>query len=266
MGAVLTAAYTSASTYPLNHARIGYQSWTDGLTTAAITASSEATNFPKDGPLTMDTIDGWKPTAAGTWAIDLGQARAVNYVGIVGALNGVAVTIHHSTNNVDWVLFSASTTPTDNGPLMFLDASISRRYWRITLGAVGTVFVVRIGTLLEMERPFFDGFSVPTLARQTEIRSSLTRGARFLGQDIIRYGFKTSFPWRNLTPSWYRTYFDPVVKHLRTLPAFFAWNLNYPAEIVYGWSGEDIAPEQEAKTAGGVFNVAVNIRGLGYAD
>jgi hypothetical protein len=269
MGAIITGAYTSAATYPLNHARIGYQSWASALTAAAVTVSTEAAGFPKDAPLRPDTYELWKPTAApATWVVDLGQNRSFNYVGIAGGLTGILVTVETATAAAPavWTTFAAAVTPADGAPLLFLDAARNARYVRVTIGTIGVLASVYVGTILEMERPFFDGFTPPNLARQTETRSSVTRGGQFVGQDILSYGFATAVSWNNLTPSWYRSNFDAVAKHLRTRPIFFAWNLNVPAEVAYVWTGDKVAPVNAAQTPGGRMNVGFSIQGIGYRD
>lgn len=269
MPAIISAAYISAADFPLNHARIGYQSWGDGLTDAAVTASTSAAGFPKDAPLRPDTYELWKPTAGpATWVLDLGQDRAFDYVGIAGGLTGVLVTVATATAAAPavWTTFAAAVTPTEGSPLLFLDASRTARYVRVTLGSIGSIASLYVGTILEMMRPFFDGFTPPNLARQAELRSSVSRGGQFIGQDILLYGFATAVQWNNLEPDWYRTNFDPVAKHLRTRPIFFAWNLEYPAEIVYAWTGDRVQPVNAAKTPGGLMSVGFGLVGLGYRD
>jgi hypothetical protein len=267
MSVIITAGYTAAATYPLNHARIGYQNWLAGLSASAVTVTSELPGSPKDAPLRPDTFESWKPSAAGTWTVDLGTARAVNYAGLVGQLKSVSVLVEYSTNNSTWSTFATSTTQADDSPIMLLDVTRTARYWRVTLGASASLAVVYLGTVLEVMRPFYDGHSPLPLSRQTELRGAISRGGQFIAQDIIKRGFAGDVSWSNLTPAWYRTNFDPLVKHLRTLPAFFAWNcLTYSQDIVYCWSTGDIKPVGVASTVGGRMSVSISLQGVGNRD
>lgn len=267
MSVILTAAYTAASTYPLNHARIGYQNHVLGLAASAVTVTSELPGSPKDAPLRPDTYEGWKPSAAGTWTVDLGSAKAANYVGLVGELRGVLVTVQSSPDNSEWTTFATATTQTDDSPILFLDASRNVRYWRVTLGASARLSVVYIGTVLEVMRPFYDGHSPLSLSRQTELRGAISRGGQFIAQDIVKRGFAGEMSWTNLTPAWYRTNFDPLVQHLRALPAFFAWNaLTYPQDIQYAWATGAVQPISVAQTVGGRMSATISLQGVGNRD
>jgi hypothetical protein len=265
MTSIITSAYTAAATYPLNHARVGYQNWCQGLAASAVVVSSELPDMPKDGPLRSDTTDKWRAVSgASTWRVDLGQARAVNYVGLVIATSGVQITVAYSTDDTNWTTFATALTPTDTSPILVLDSVKTARYWRISVASPVTVAVVYIGQVLELERPFFDGHSPMQLSRMVERTSSMTRGGQFVGQDVIRRGTMTSVSVNNLTPTWYKNSFDPLVRHLETQPIFWAWNLlRDPAGVSYAWSADPIQPVLVAQTPGGRVSVSMSLRGLG---
>jgi len=268
MTSIVTAAYTAAATYPLNHARVGYQSWTSGLSASSVAVSSELADKPRDGPLRADTVDKWKAVSgASTWRVDLGVARSVDYVGMVADAAGVQITVAYSNDDVAYTTFATAVTPTDGAPILLLDAAVSARYWRVSVASPVDLACVYIGQVLEMQRPFFDGFSPLSLSRNTDTTSSMTRGGQFIGQDIIKRGVSGSIELNNLKPGWYRANFDPLVRHLRTLPVFFAWNLKRaPDDINFCWSSDPIKPAMVAQTEGGRMSVSVALRGIGGAD
>ena len=265
MTSIVTAAYTSSSTYPLNHARIGYQNWCEGLAASSVVVSSELPDQPKDGPLRSDTTDKWRAVSgASTWRVDLGQARAVDYVGLVVATSSVQITVAYSSDDVSYTTFATALTPTDTSPIMLLDSTKAARYWRISVASPVTIAVVYIGQVLEFERPFFDGHSPMPLSRMVERTSSMTRGGQFVGQDVIRRGTMTNVAVNNLTPSWYRSNFDPLVRHLETKPVFFAWNLlKAQSDVSYAGSADPIQPALVSQTPGGRISVSMSLRGLG---
>jgi len=267
MSAVVSPSYLLSATYPLNHARIGYQSWAASLSASAVSASSTASGFPKDAPLRPDTYEVWKSTASGWWRVDLGQARSVDYVGILGELAGVTVTVEYSSNDFDWTTFSVAEAPDSNAPLMFLDSEVTARYWRVSLASAGALASVYIGQVLEMQRPFFGGHTPIPLSRTTEVRASMSRSGQFLAQDIVKTGYQGSMAWKNLMIDWYRENFEPLVLHLRTRPAFFIWNLDkYAGDTVYGWVTDDVSPSQLAQGRGGRMEVMMKITGVGYGE
>jgi hypothetical protein len=199
--------------------------------------------------------------------VDLGASRAVDYAALIGEFQGVSILLQYAASaGGPWTTFATSITPANAAPVMLFDASVSARYWRLTFGAAVTLYNFYLGQELVMPRPFFDGHTPPTLARQAEVRSSTSRGGQFLGQDVIRYGIQTSANWRNIEQAWYRANFDAVALHLREKPIFFAWNLNYPEEVAYLWTADNVQPVNVAQTVGGMFSVSINFKGVGYRE
>lgn len=81
--ALVAAAVSPA--LALRYPRIGYENYILDLSPAAVTASSEGTDTPKDAPTRPDTAEYWSPTSLPAWLVfDLGSSKTVNYVGIVG--------------------------------------------------------------------------------------------------------------------------------------------------------------------------------------
>lgn len=259
---ITTDATVVAEQGSLDNARIGYQNLINVLTnpSASASASSAEGGFPADAVQRPDTYEYWKPTSLPAWlTFDLGASYAssptgsfVNYVAIAAHTLGsksVNVKAQHSPDNNTWIDVSDVATPDDNSPIMLLFPSKGERYWRLYFDGFGsptempTVGVVHIGAVLAMSRPIYGGISPITLSRETELHRSISRGGQFLGQSIRRVGFSGDFRWRHLSPSWYRANFDPFVEAARTQPFFVAWRpSDYPAEIVYGWTPDDIKP------------------------
>lgn len=241
----------------LNFPRIGYQTFTFDLLPADVTVSTEVVGSPADAPLRPDTAEYWQATALpATWQIDLGATRSVDYVGIAGHnIGSSAASCLIETSPGDlvgsppafaWTTFAADVSPSDDSSLLYLDDAVSCRHVRITLAGSGVVpklAVAYIGVALVMEREVTaSGFKAPTLSRQTELNNALSRGGQFLGQNIRRMGVASEVNFQNLDQDWYRTTFDPFVKHARRFPYFFAWwPEQYPLEIAYVWTDQDIA-------------------------
>lgn len=241
---------SAAAGVGLNFPRIGYQTFTFDLLPADVTVSTEATGAPGDAPLRPDTAEYWQATALpATWKIDLGSLQNVDYIGIAGHTIGssdASCLVETSPDDAAWTTFAADVSPSDDSSLLFLDDVVNCKYIRITLtgaGAVPKIGVAYIGVALVMQREVTaSGFKPPTLSRQTETNNAMSRGGQFLGQNIRSMGITSSANFQHLDDSWYRTSFDPFVKHARRYPYFFAWfPEDFPEEIGYVWTPEDIA-------------------------
>jgi hypothetical protein len=250
-------------TIPLSHSRIGHQSYTR---TGTVTASSEAVDFPADAPLNELTYEFWRPTALpATWTLDAGSSVAVNYFGIAAhtlGTSGNTVTIQSSPDNTTWTTID-SITPTDNSPIMFLFASVTAEYYRIEItgGAIPSVGVVYIGTVLEMLRPCYAGLTPISLSRDTVIRPNRSEGGQWLGRSVIRSGSSMSVNYSNLDNAWVRSTFRDFINDAVTYPFFFAWRPdNYSEDVGYVWVSEDIKPSNSGTRD--LMNVSIQMSGL----
>jgi hypothetical protein len=232
-------------TIPLSHSRIGHQTFTR---TGTASASTSATDFPADAPLNELTYEFWRPTALpANWTLDAGASVGVNYIGIaahtLGSM-GCTVAIQSSPDNSTWTTID-SVTPTDDSPIMFLFASVTARYFRlsITNGSIPSVGVVFVGTVLEMLRPCYAGLTPISLSRDSVIRPNRSEGGQWLGRSVIRSGSSMSASYNNLDNNWVRTTFKDFIDDAVLYPFFFAWRPdNYPEDVGYVWVSTDIKP------------------------
>jgi hypothetical protein len=248
--------------FSLKHARILYIN--------DLLGSTIATSAGTNGNLVLvpNTADRWAITAGGVITFTLPVAVGIDSVAI-GAHNlgstGHVVSVEYSTSTTGtFSTFKTAQTPADDTAMMFHNAvSLSVRRLKITCTGSGSAFVGSIyaGVSLQMQRPFFSGHSPLPLSAKTVRYSSMTEGGNFVGEQIRRLGFRSSAPFKNITNDWYRTYFQPFVIHARTLPFFFAWNLEqYPTDVGYCKTNEDITPTYGSLD---MFNVSFNMVGFG---
>lgn len=162
--------------------------------------------------------------------------------------------------------FSAPVAPADDAPLMFLDEGKSAR--RVRVRITGTtpprMAVCFAGPVLAMQRMIYGGHAPINLSRETELKQALSRGGQFLGQTYRRLGVRTSASFQHLSASWYRSEFDPFVRHVRKgFPYFFAWRPDdYPLEVGYVWTDQDIVPTNMGKRD--YLQVSWPIKGIGW--
>ena len=272
---LLQSAYVLGSTVPAYLPRIGYQNWPRDLALVPddIIVSSEVGSGPKDALLRSNTYEFWQASALpATWRIDLGAAKDVNYIGIAGHTigdEGATLAAHHSPDDSAWAQFGSDIAPVNNAPILILDASVTRRYWRITLtGAadVPVIAVVYIGQVLEMPRGLNGGHRPGPLSRDTSIFGCISEGGNMLGRTIRSQGVTGSASFRSLKQGFYRDTFDLFVKSARKHPYFFAWSpLNEPDEIIFAATDEDIIPNRIGPGKG-LMSVGWEMRGEGHGD
>jgi hypothetical protein len=248
--------------FSLKHARILYLN--------KLLGSTVATSAGTNGSLVLvpNTADRWAITAGGSITFTLSAAVTMDSAAIgahnLGSTNHVVSVEYSSATTGSFSTFKASQTPTEDTAMMFHNAaSVSVRRLKITCTGSGSAFVGSIyaGIALQMQRPFFAGHSPLPLSAKTIRYSSVTEGGNFVGEQIRRIGFRASAPFKNISNDWYRTYFQPFVVHARTLPFFFAWNLEqYPTDVGYCKTSEDITPAYGSLD---MFNVSFDLVGFG---
>lgn len=268
---VFPAGFATSAEVDLDNSRIGYQSYTRDSTSTA-SASSETDEGPSDAPLRPDTAEYWLPsTTPATWTLDIGSSKAIDYVGIANHELGTknySVRVDVSDDNATWEQFSSDLIPADDSPIMFLDTQVTRRYCRLTFTCLSSpddparVAVINVGVALAMQRRIYGGHKPLSLSRSTVLTQNLSKGGQFLGQGFVRNGVSGSALYKHLTPSWYRSQFDPFVESARRYPYFYAWRpSSYPLEVAYVWTGQDIAPSNMGVLD--FMQVSWNMNGIG---
>jgi hypothetical protein len=248
--------------FSLKHARMLYFN--------KLIGSTVSTNAGLNGSFVLipNTADRYTVTNGGAITFTLPANQDFDTVAI-GAHNlgseSHSVGVEYSTGvSSAFIAFKTGQTPSNDTAMMFHNSStVSARRIKVTVSGLGSIFIGSIyaGIALQMQRPFFAGHSPLPLSAKTIKYSSVTEGGNFVGEQIRRLGFRTSAPFKNLSNDWYRLYFQPFVIHARTLPFFFAWNLEqYPLDVGYCKINEDITPSYGSLD---MFNVSFDMVGFG---
>jgi len=75
-------------------------------------------------------------------------------------------------------------------------------------------------------------------------------------------GVESSVTFQRLEQDWYRSDFDPFAQSARQFPYFFCSDAqNYPLEVAYVWTREDIRPSYADWDN---FTVAWPLEGIGH--
>jgi hypothetical protein len=228
----MTVATQSGYTYTDgNNARVLHRGNRFQIDT--ITASSETTGYPAAAANVPNTVDRWRPSAAGaaTLRYDLASAATGNVFAIaahnLGTL-GVTVTLQHDSNGDDTFTTIGSVAPTDDSPILFLFDGILSDRWRISLddGEGAEIGVLQVGSVLVMQRPFYGGFSPTQMNRKTQVTGNLSGSGELLGRSKKRTVLTGSYAWSNLTNTWVRANLDGpngFINAMEDEPFFIAW-------------------------------------------
>lgn len=232
--------------------------------------SSEIVGFLGAAAQVDNTFEFWRSAAApATWRVDLGEALAVDSLGIaahdLGSV-GATVRAQYSSDDSIWSNASDEATPVDDGEILLLFPSQTARFWRLVVDDMVDDFpnigVIHLGVSLVMQRGLYVGHSPINLRRETAVRPSVSEGGQWLGRNIVRSGLNGDASWDNLTALWYRQNFDPFVASSLEYPFFFAWRpKTFPAEVAFCQIEGDTAPSNQKA---GYVSVGIRMKGAGY--
>lgn len=261
----LVTAFELSPQLPLNHSRIGYQTWTRGVTP---TVSGTAPGFFAGALANSLTNEYWKPASATTATVeyDFIATRIVDYIAIGAHTLGTdnsTIKIQHSADGVTYTTVTQFAAA-DNRAIMVLFTPVFARFVKITLTytVAPVISVIYAGVALTMERGLYGGHSPITLSRNTDTYPQTSTSGQWLGRSIVNNGFKSSASWKNLTAAWYREYFDPFVFEARRYPFFFAWNpLQWSEEVALCWANNNIQPSNMGVRD--LMDVSIDLNGHG---
>lgn len=232
-----------------------------------VTASTAQAGFPATAPTNELTYERWRPTALpATWAIDLGVTRSINCCAIAAhTLYYKNIAIQSSTDNATWTTHH-SISPTDNSPIIVMFATVSARYWRLSITAgtnatygatIPSVGVVFFGSYLQMQQRIEVGISPISLSRKTTYSGNTSEGGNWLGRSVKRAGKVGQIPLKMMPRDWYQSTLDPALQRMRYKPFFFAsCPKAMPWDVSYCWLTDDPKP---VTASGMMMDVTLNV-------
>ena len=230
--------------YP-NYPRIAYQNF---VSSATLTASSAATGFAANNLKNPLTWNFWRPSSVtATMEFNLGAVRTVDYCGIAAhncGTKGNTITLEYWDGD-SWVTIDTHV-PTDDSVILFLFDPILAQVFRLSIsgGTAPTISTVYMGQALVSQRSMYVGHTPITLNQKHVVRPQRSEGGQWLGRSVIRQAAQANIALKHLTAAWVRTYLEPFIESAVNYPFFFAWRpTEFPAEVGYCWTGDDIVPQ-----------------------
>lgn len=234
----------TATSYPLNHARLLVDNFALNATASA-TGGTSPTNALKP-----NTWEQWRFEGTETITIVLPVNQDIDSI-CIGAHNlGSKMYVVGADYSVGasgaWIQFNSDKSPDTDAPLYFYrETTVSARRIRIHVTNAASVSsyigYISVGLALQMPRPFFGTHQPITDADVTEYYKARTESGQIIGRTIRRLGYETQYDWSNIDDNWYRTNFPKFKEKAKILPVFIAWNLaDYPDDIGFGVIDQDI--------------------------
>lgn len=251
-----------------NNPLIGYK---NVATSSNLASTTEDTFFPLVNLANPTTFQPWKGTDADSNEVITftGDGSDIDYVGIAahnfgstGRTVGITATL-----DGDPVTLISPILITSDEPLLFRFANAPYSEIEITISADADdttppqAAVLFIGELLVAQRRIYVGHTPINYGRQSNVVVGRSTNGNFLGRLVLGEKRVTSVQLNNLTPAWYRTYFEPFVAAAVAEPFFFAWRPgSYPLEVGYCWATGDIVPSNALSN--GMMSVSMDLEGI----
>lgn len=260
---------------------IGYENL---VTAANITATTENADYPVTNLANPATHLMWVSGAGSPTSDEYITVNLTNAENTAEDVDYLAIARHNFGSNFtpvsveglleeggspnDYVeLVSAQLLPND-GPVIFRFTKQALFGIRLRIHeTVSDLFlapqlaVMYVGELLQLQRRIYVGHTPINLGREIQVVNHRSISSAFLGRIVVGEKRKSSVNMMNLTPDWYREYFDPFVIAAQEIPFFFAWRPgDYPLEVGYCWLTSDPMPSNQRSN--GMMQVSLELEGV----
>jgi hypothetical protein len=212
--------------------RIGYKNLFED-SGATVTVSSESSGYEKQNAYDWKQYDWWKPTGASSeWiAVSFSTAQTADYAAVWGHnLHEVAGSVkpQYSVDGGSSWIDAATAVSVTTGRTIFIafDSTIAAD-WRLLFASTGTVIIagVQIGEATLFERSMSPGFMPSALSPEVGSKTAISELGVNLGVSTLRTGIAGSIQLTNLSPTWVRAYWVPLIAHLSAgKSCVFSWD------------------------------------------
>lgn len=251
---------------------IGYHSI---LRLEHISALNSTDSRPVRNLWSPDTATFWQGTGSTYLTLANPAGVSVDYVGMARHNLGsrhIAYSIQQSLDGLTFTDITVfKTVSNDNAIVDYFDATTAP-FIRILFGPSipsgnpPIIAHVRMGQMLILPQRIYVGHVPPT--RHVARITNGSENGQFLGQIITRAWHQTSCKQEHLAPDFVRQFIQPFIEHCNGADNgtaqstfFFAWRpLSYAQEVIYGWTEDNIKPENQL--ANGMMNFSFDIHGV----
>jgi hypothetical protein len=246
--------------------RIG---WHNLVTAENVSADEQADDEPAVNLANPATYLKWRGTTTDEQSVQvtLSSAADVNYFAIAKhnlGSSGATIQFQSSTDGSTWDDVTSAIVLNTNYVVIYEFDTVFAQYFRllITPGSEPpSIAVLYIGEILILQRRIYVGHTPFPFGRKTTVSNGRSESGEFLGRVLRRQFLESSVDMQNLTPTWYRQYFEPFVESAKTQPFFWSWRPgSYPNECGYAWLTDDVKPQNSRSN--GMMSVSFSMQGV----
>lgn len=271
--ALYLAAIGGGATYIVrNKPLIGWQSLYD---VDGVTSSDSVDGFPASAVWSGDTYTRWKSPASGLTPFERSLTFVksgdgdVDYIGIAGhnlGANSISYRLFSSADGISYTPVFIEKTPSDNSAIIEHFDANPGPYFKLVFNVPAstdgaTVAHVKLGRILQLQRPRYVGDVPGGMDTQVEKIASKSYSGQHLGSVLISQGNKFSITQENNTPDFIRSdalqnFFSHahLLRKLSNGPTetfFFAWRPDdLPLEVQYCGETTSFSPPTNQRANG----------------
>lgn len=245
--------------------------WNNIFASGTLSASSEATGYPKENAISEATYSAWQPSSLpAQLTVDYGSPVAVDSAALVAhncGTSGNTTLVESSTDNSTWTT-RATITPTDDTTILALFTSVTARYWRFNFsgGTAPFVGVAMAGARFNFPAGVMPPYTPVWLSQRYELLTATTLGGQFLGNRVLRQGGQTSINLVSVDRTFGESTVLPFREHFNSGKAF-VWAAGpsvFDKDVGYVWrtEGSLLAPTYDES---GVL-MSVNMEVYSYGE
>lgn len=212
-----------------------------GDVTFLLEDDSAASVYTGDGVSGVQVLEVALHENEATLRYDLYEEEAASVFAIAAHNIGTGlgrITIEHDSNEDDTWTEIGVVTPLDDSPIMFFFVPVTSIRWRIKVdrSVLPEIGVMWIGEALQMERPFYGGYSRPVMSRNTTVRGNISGSGELLGRSKERTTLQASYAWNYLTYTWVDANLNGrngLIQSIEAAPLFVAWRPSDTQDVDY---------------------------------
>lgn len=217
------------------------------FTLGTLSASSEATNYPKENAVSETTTEYWKPTAfPARLNLDLPVSTAADSFAVIGhdlGSKNCQITLRGSNDGVTYTQVYGGISPEDDSPILMLFNKISYPFWRLSIDSGDSlpyVSVVMLGSRFNFPAGVKPPYTPIWLSQSYELLTANSIGGQFIGNRVLRGGGKTSIDLVSLETGFVENSLLEFRDHYN-LGKPFIWSSSpyyFPKDVGYVWRTE----------------------------
>lgn len=198
------------------------------------TMSATNANATSIAVQTMTTYSRWSPSAGATITATFSGSKSIDYAAIYVTTTAGNYKLEWY-NGSSWTSIGSALSRTGAGCVAWVFASVSASAIRIVCSSTPSIAVFKAGARTQIPVGIGVGYE-PSLYNPTEkLTNTISVTGQILGTQIESARIEESLTFDVIDPDWIASNWMTIRNLMRTVGAFFAWNLkDFSEHVIYG--------------------------------